>query len=178
MRTTSTSSVSTAPRTPAGELVGTTLKPLAFSSSRSASTTSGWSSATRMRGWASDMVRLLLVPEPPVGHVEGASSVAGVVCTVRHLDDGGAFAVETTEQRHDFRGLLRVQVSGWLVGQEQAGLVDDGPGHPHQLLLPARELGRVEVLLPDDAEAVERVRHPGLDLLPRKAPVPQRHLEV
>src|SRR5262249_48650045 len=178
MRTTSTSSVSTAPRTPAGELGGTTLKPLAFRSSRRASTTSGWSSATRMRGWARDTVRFLLVPEPPVGHVEGASSVAGVVCTVRHLDDGGAFAVETTEQRHDFRRLFGVQVSGGFVSQEQAGLVDDGPGHPHQLLLPARELRGVEVLLSDDAEAVERVGHPGLDLLAGEPPVPERNLEV
>src|SRR5678815_4853936 len=100
MRTTSTSSVSTAPSTPAGELVGTTLKPLALRRRRSASTTSGWSSATRMRGWASDTVRLLLVPEPAVGHVEGASSVGGVVCTVRHLDDGGAFAIETVSYTH------------------------------------------------------------------------------
>src|SRR5215469_5037662 len=166
MRTTSTSSVSTAPSTPAGELVGTTVKPLALSRSRRASTTSGWSSATRIRGWARDTVRLLLVPEPAVGHVEGPSSVGGVVCTVRHLNDGGAFAVETTEQRHDFRGLLRVQISGRLVGQEQAGLVDDRPGDPHQLLLPARELGGVEVLLPHDVEAVEGVRHPGLDVFP------------
>src|SRR5215471_717333 len=177
MRTTSTSCVSTAPITPAGELVGTTVKPLAFSSNRSASTTSGWSSATRMRGWASD-TRLLLVPEPAVGHVEGASSVGGVVCTVRHLDDGGAFGIETTEQRHDFRRLLGVQVAGGLVGQEQAGLVDDGPGHPHQLLLSARELGGVKVLLSDDPEPVEGVRHPGLDLLPGKAAVPERNLEV
>src|SRR5262249_28394700 len=155
--TTSTSCVSTAPITPAGELVGTTVKPLALSRRRSASTTSGWSSATRIRGWARDTVRLLLVPEPAVGHVEGASSVGGVVCTVRHLDDGGAFGIETTEERHDFRRLLGVQVAGGLVGQEQAGLVDDGPGHPHQLLLSAGELGGVEVLLPDDAEPVQGV---------------------
>ena len=61
------------------------------------------------------------------------------------------------EQLHDLPALLGVQVAGRLVGEDQLRAGDDGPRHRHQLLLAARELVRVEVLLPDDLEAVERV---------------------
>ena len=62
-----------------------------------------------------------------------------------HHEDGLALAVHLVEEAQKAVGGLAVQGPGGLVGQDDAGLGDEGPGHSHPLLLPAGDL--VGVLL-------------------------------
>ena len=56
-----------------------------------------------------------------------------------------------------------------LVEQEQAGAERQRPGQGHALLLPARELGRVFAGLLGQADQLQELAHPGLDLRPARA---------
>ena len=49
-------------------------------------------------------------------------------------DDRRPLAVDLLEQAHDLGGQVGVEISGRLVGQEEAGVVDDGPGDGDPLL--------------------------------------------
>src|SRR3954466_2992446 len=77
---------------------------------------------------------------------------------MRDLHDGGALAVEALEELHDFFALRRMQIAGRLVREDELRIRNDGERDADELLLPARKLARIKVLLPDDVEAVERVR--------------------
>ncbi len=146
--------------------------PSAFSSRRSASRTSGWSSAMRTRG-----------ARGVAGH--GTVTVVPSACTTQPSCSWmtrcpyEAFSsewvtwmivvpsrVEALEQLHDLAALAGVQVAGRLVGEDHLRAGDDRAGDGDQLLLAARELVRVEVLLPDDLEAVEDVADDGLRARP------------
>ena len=63
--------------------------------------------------------------------------VGGDVGFVGDQDDGDAFFVEFAEQRHDFFAGVAVEVAGRLVGEDQAGGVDQGAGDGDALLLAA-----------------------------------------
>ena len=54
-------------------------------------------------------------------------------------DDQPVFA-DLLEQLHDLDACFGVQRAGGLVGQDDVGVVDDGPGNGHPLHLPARHL--------------------------------------
>ena len=61
-----------------------------------------------------------------------------------HQHHRHALAVQLGQQRHHVVAGFAVERSGGLVGQDQRGLVHQGPRNRHPLLLPARELvGRV-----------------------------------
>src|SRR5262245_19335210 len=149
MSTTSKSRASIAAMIAAGEAAVSIPKPSPFRSSRRASSTSGWSSAMRMRGpGCSFMVSrgeasrapASVGDDPAVLHLDDPVSIAGVRLRVRDLDDGRALAVELREQLHDLLGLARVQVPRGLVREDDLRARHDGPGHRHELLLAAREL--------------------------------------
>ena len=59
---------------------------------------------------------------------------------VGHHQNRGAALVDLLQQSHDLPGILGIQVAGWLVGQQDGGLVHQGPGQRHPLLLAAGEL--------------------------------------
>ncbi len=66
-------------------------------------------------------------------------------------------AVETLEQRDDLLAGLQVEVAGGLVGQDDGGVVGEGPGDGDALLLAAGELeGLVAVALPE-ADLLEQL---------------------
>jgi hypothetical protein len=44
------------------------------------------------------------------------------------------------EQREDFLGVAAIQVAGWLIGEDQSGVIDQRPADGDALLLPAGEL--------------------------------------
>src|SRR5215217_556333 len=52
-----------------------------------------------------------------------------------------------------------MQITCRLVGKNQLGARDNGASHANELLLPARQLCRVEIALSDDLKAVEYVTH-------------------
>ena len=62
---------------------------------------------------------------------------------VRDHHDGHAAVVERLEGLHDFDARAAVEVAGWLVGEEQRGLIDERTGDGHALLLAAGELVRM-----------------------------------
>ena len=64
----------------------------------------------------------------------------GDVGLVGYEDDGVALGVELVEQAHNLYRSFGVEVSGGLVGEDDAGLVDEGAGNGDTLALPAREL--------------------------------------
>jgi hypothetical protein len=50
-------------------------------------------------------------------------------------DDYGAAVVDVAEQLKYAAGGALVEVTGWLVGQQDGGIVHQGPGDCHPLLL-------------------------------------------
>ena len=52
-------------------------------------------------------------------------------------DDGGSCFVEGFEQFHDVERVGAVEVRGGFVGNQEAGLVDDGAGDTQSLLFAA-----------------------------------------
>ena len=55
-------------------------------------------------------------------------------------NDGGSFLVQFGQQIHHFGSVLRVEVTGRFVGQNQFGIRDYGTGDGYTLLLSAGEL--------------------------------------
>src|ERR1700722_6338689 len=94
---------------------------------------------------------------PSVLQIDDAVAVGGVGFRVGDLHDGGALLIQPLEKLHDFFALAGMQVAGGLVRQNQLGARDHRARHGHKLLLATGKLAGVEVALPDDVEAVERV---------------------
>ena len=62
------------------------------------------------------------------------------------------FAVELFEQLEDLAAGGAVEIAGRLVGDQQVGVGDDGPGDGDALLLAAGELARVMMLAAGQAD--------------------------
>ena len=95
--------------------------------------------------------------DPAVVEADDPVAVLGDVRLVRdqqHRD--AALLIQTLEDVHHLDAGARVQVAGRLVRQEDGGLVDQGAGNRHPLLLAARELVR-EVIHP--VVEPDRVQH-------------------
>ncbi len=72
-----------------------------------------------------------------------AVSGAGEAGIVRDDHEGDAvLGGEFHEDGHDFRAVAGVEIAGGLVGKEDFGFVDNGPGDGHALLFAAGKLGR------------------------------------
>ena len=92
-------------------------------------------------GLVPDHAAPVQLDDPPAHRVHDALVVG------RH-HHRGARPVDAVEQAHD-AAVGGVQVAGRLVGQEDQGPVDEGPGDGHPLLLAAGELvGQVLGFLP------------------------------
>ena len=70
-------------------------------------------------------------------------------------DDRDAVPIELLEYAHDLIAGPAVQVTGGLVGQDDGGLVDEGPGDGDALLLPAGKLAWLMVQPVTQAHALE-----------------------
>ena len=75
-----------------------------------------------------------------VEHVDDAGGVGGEGGVVGDHDDGVAEGVNITEFFHDDVGGAGVEVAGGLVGEDEAGVGDEGAGDGNALLLTAAEL--------------------------------------
>src|SRR5579864_9368661 len=94
------------------------------------------------------------------------------------LDDRRALRIQLLEQLHDLFALGGVQVSGWLVRQEQLGARDHGAGYGHQLLLAARQLVGEQILLTDNLKAVERIANDALPLGLLHVAIGKRNVQI
>ena len=97
---------------------------------------------------------------------------------MRHLHDRRSCFVERAEQLHDLLALCGVQVARRFVGENHLWVGDDCAGNAHQLLLPARELVRIEIFFSDDLESIEDVGHHALAVAAAHVPVRERNLQV
>ena len=165
MRTTSHAVSSTTSRTRSGDVAVTTSNPSGATRRRSASRTSRWSSATRMRGGVGMDVRRLAANQSgvPPRWVRKRGAGARRRCAVEQIDrpigvtreplvvsdhaDRSAVGVQLVEQGHDRVAVLRIEVAGRLVGeQDQPARPAEGSCHRDPLLLAARELRWISVL--------------------------------
>ena len=78
-------------------------------------------------------------------------------------DHGGAGLVDAVQQAHDPDGRVGIEVPGGLVGQQDQGPVDEGPGDRHPLLLATRELVGQVVALLGQPHQVQDLGHLGGD---------------
>ena len=69
-----------------------------------------------------------------------------------HHHDGGAFAIQAGQQFHDFFAIDRIQVTRWLVGQDEFGIAHYRAGYRDPLLLATRQLLRQVVATLDDGD--------------------------
>ena len=111
-------------------------------------------------------------------HADDPLGVAGHALLVGDQDDRLPFRVELIEQGQDVLAGLAVEVAGRLIGQQDAGIADQGAGDGDPLLLAAGEL--VGTVLDPVAQA-HALEHLGRPLAPRPPAVPrvdQGHLHV
>src|SRR5215217_3979398 len=120
----------------------------------------------------------LLVDNPAVAQLNDAAAIGSVRLRVRHLDDRRSPLVQFAEQLHDLLALAGVQVARRLVGEDYLRIGDDRPRHRDELLLTARQLIRVEILLPHDRELVEDVADHALALRLLDVAVGERDVEI
>ena len=56
---------------------------------------------------------------------------------MRHHYDCRSFGVQTLQDVHHLRAVLRIEIAGRLIREDQLGRSDDGAGDGRALLLPA-----------------------------------------
>ena len=95
----------------------------------------------------------------PVEQVDDASGISGVALAVCHHHDGRAFLVQFGQQLHYFLSVLRVEVTGRLVGKDDFGVRYHGTGDCHTLLLTSGELLRIVLGAVADVHPLQDVRH-------------------
>ena len=114
-----------------------------------------------------DLVEHLAVPDEqdPLG-------VAGGLGGVGDHEDGLALGVHLVKEAQEAVRGLAVQGPGGLVGQDDAGLGDEGPGHRRALLLAAGDLVGVFFQQVLEAQAAGQGQQQPLHLL---EPLPRQH---
>ena len=93
-----------------------------------------------------------------VKHVDDAGGVGSQGRVVGDHDDSVALGVEAEKLVHDEGGRMGVQVSGWLVGENNLGVGDDGAGDSGALLLATGELEGHVVFFFFEIKTVENLR--------------------
>ena len=102
----------------------------------------------------------------PIGDPDDPFGGPGDVGVMGDQNNGDAFLfVESPEKfQHFFTG-LGVEVAGGLIGEQDGGIIDQGPGNGHPLLLPAGELRRFVVQAIPQPYPLEQVFGPLAPLL-------------
>src|SRR5829696_2360208 len=116
--------------------------------------------------------RAVAHPDYPVG----ATGDQGVVGD----EDEGLFflPVQVDEEIHDLRARLGVERPGGLVGPHDSGVVGQGPGNSHPLLLAAAHLVRAFVCLVRESDHLQYRDRPSARLLGLRAGDQERQLHV
>ena len=119
-----------------------------------------------------------LLDDAAVEQVDGAVGVARVARVVGDHADGGAGAVQLAQQVHDRLAVVRVEVAGGLVGEQDRGIADERARHRDALLLAARELAGQVLRAVRHADALERLVTRFSRSAGRHAAVGERQLDV
>ena len=77
-----------------------------------------------------------------VEQVDNPASIARIVLRVGHHHNGSAFLIQIGQEAHYFLSVLRIQVTGRLVGKYHLRIGNYRTGYRHTLLLPSRKLLR------------------------------------
>ena len=75
--------------------------------------------------------------ETAVAEMKDPAGLLGHAPVMGDEDDRVAFAVKLVEDSQDFPAGLGIEVAGWLIGQDEGRLIDQGPGNGHPLTLAA-----------------------------------------
>ena len=108
-------------------------------------------------------------PSPPLGQLGFMGD---------HHDRQPALPIQIHEQLHELLASRRVQVSGWLVRQQQRRLAGQGSRDGHALLLPTRELSRGVAFAPAEAHQLQGGPGPFVALAGTHSAVDERQLHV
>src|SRR5580658_8486970 len=95
---------------------------------------------TAQLDFSKQLVEFSLSDNLAVEEVHLALSMSSETRIVRHHADRGAFLVQLLQQLHHCFAVLRVQVSGRLVSQQDRRRSGQCTRHSHALLLTARKL--------------------------------------
>src|SRR5262245_52235337 len=88
--------------------------------------------------------------------MDAAIGVARVTRVVRHHADGGAAAVQLAKQVHHRFAAARIEISSWLVSEQDQRLACDRARDRDALLLTARKLARQVLRTVAHADPLER----------------------
>lgn len=83
---------------------------------------------------------LAFVNDASIKQMNAAVSVLGETGIVGGHADGRAFPVEFTQQFHDAVGVMRIEVAGRFVRQQDGRVAGENPGYGNALLLAAGKL--------------------------------------
>jgi len=130
-------------------------------------------------GVGEDALQLALGDHLAVEEVNLALGMGGKAGIVGNHADGCALTVQVGQQAHDGLAVLTVQVSGWLVGEQDGRGSGEGAGNGDALLLTAGELGGIVAHAMGHVDALKRVLDTVLALACRHAgAIGQRQLDV
>src|SRR5437867_6091482 len=100
---------------------------------------------------------LKFLDDKSVAQLNGSIPVSRVNVRMRDLNDCRPTGIQLLEHLHDLLALARMQVASGFISQDELGICDHRASNANELLLATGKLARIEVLLPDDAKAIERV---------------------
>lgn len=100
-----------------------------------------------------------LIHDAAVEEMDGTVGVAREALVVRHHADRRAAPVQFLEQAHHRLAVLRIEVAGRFVREQDHRVAHERPGHRDALLLAARELAREMLRAVQHAHLVERFIH-------------------
>ena len=92
--------------------------------------------------------------------------------------DRDTFVIQLFEQLHNLFALRGMQVSGWLVCQNQAWIGDHRSCDGDQLLLTSGELVGIEIFLSDHLETIQAVAYNRLAFAAFDVAIRERNIEV
>jgi hypothetical protein len=111
--------------------------------------------------------------------VQDALGTLGGTRVVRDEQNGFVqIAIEGIEQVEDFLGRARIEITGWLVRDDQRGIGDDRPCDADTLLLTAGQLAGTVLEPIRQSNQVEGVEHLLLALRARQRQQQERQLDV
>src|SRR5439155_8648330 len=116
--------------------------------------------------------------DPAVAQLNDPFPVRRIFLRMRHLDDCHSLFVQSSKQLHDFLALAGMQISSWLVRQQEFGRGNDSAGYPDKLLLATGELPRIQIFLADNLKTIERVRHQSSPFALTIMPIREWNIEV
>src|SRR5512136_756009 len=94
-------------------------------------------------------------------------AVLGISFGMSNYDDCGALFVQSGEKAHNLLSIAGVEVPRRLIGKNQLGIPDNGPGNGNSLLLSTRELLGKVVLAVRDLQLLHYFQHSFLSFFRR-----------